>query len=376
MRVVHIITGLGIGGAESMLLQLIRASDRSKLEHTVLTLSSASEMVPKFESLGITVTGVHAGGLRGLTALFRARRLIKTFGADVVMTWLHHADLFGVMLKVTMPSLPLIWNVRCSKLSSAELPWHNLLLVRLLAWLSWVPTVIVANSVAGQREHIAVGYRSGGWRVLPNGFDTRRFTFNRDAGIRVRMASGIPIDGLVIGLVGRYHPMKGFDLFTQVAGRLARISRTVHFVLVGADVDATNTELRDLITAAELEGRVTLLGQRTDITDVMNAFDVIACTSTSEGFSNVIGEAMSCGVPCVATDVGDNATLVGPGGSIVPAGDADALLAALIRMVEMPPELFQELKTRARAHILEHFAIEDVSRRYEELFDEFPIRTK
>jgi glycosyltransferase involved in cell wall biosynthesis len=359
-----------------MLLQLIKASDRSKLEHAVLTLSSANAMAPEFEALGIPVTDLQAVGLGGLTAFFRARKLIKAFGPNVLMTWLHHSDLFGVMLRVAMPSLPLVWNIRCSKLSFAELPWRNLFIVRLLAWLSWAPTVIVTNSVAGKREHIAVGYRTGGWRVLPNGFDTKRFTLNRDAGFRIRMASGIPMDGFVVGLVGRYHPMKGFDLFTRVAGRLAKTSRAVHFVLVGADVDAANVELRDLIAAAELEGRITLLGQRTDIADVMNAFDVIACTSTSEGFSNVIGEAMSCGVPCVATDVGDNATLVGPGGSIVPAGDADALLAALIRMVETPPELFQELKIRARAHILKNFAIEDISHRYEELFDEFPIRAK
>ena len=111
------------------------------------------------------------------------------------------------------------------------------------------------------------------------------------------------MEGFFIGLVGRYHPMKGFDRFIQVAGSLAKTSHAVHFVLVGADVDAANAELGKMIAAAELEGRITLLGQRIDIADVMNAFDVIACTSTSEGFSNVIGEAMSCGVPCVATDV-------------------------------------------------------------------------
>lgn len=376
MRIVHVITGLGIGGAESMLLQLIKASDRSKLKHVVLTLSAANAMVPEFEALGITVMNLRAAGLGSLTAFFRARKLIKAFGPDVLMTWLHHSDLFGVMLRVAMPSLPLVWNIRCSKLSLDELPWRNLVIVRVLAWLSWIPSIIVANSVAGKREHIAVGYRAARWRVLPNGFDTKRFTLNRDTGLKVRTASGIPMDGFVIGLVGRYHPMKGFDLFIRIAGRLAKTSRVAHFVLVGTDVDATNAELRDLIAAAELEGRVTLLGQRTDIADVMNAFDVIACTSTSEGFSNVIGEAMSCGVPCVATDVGDNATLVGPGGSIVAAGDADALLTELIRMVEMPPELFQELKIRARTHILKNFAIEDVAYRYEKLFNEFPIRTK
>jgi len=376
MRVVHVITGLDTGGAESMLLQLIRASDRTTEEHIVFTLTSANDLVPEFEAAGVKVTCLGADRPGGSRALLKARKLIKAFSPDLVMTWLHHSDLFGVLLKPLMPSLPLVWNIRCSKLSLAELPWQNLLIVRLLAWLSWVPTAIVANSAAGKREHIAVGYRTAGWRILPNGFDTRRFAPDREAGAGIRQAAGIPQDAFVIGLVGRYHPMKGFDLFTEAAGRLAAGSDTVHFVLVGPDVDAANVELRSLIAAARLEARVTLLGRRVDIADVMNAFDVIASTSTSEGFSNVIGEAMSCGVPCVATDVGANAVLVGPGGSVVPPGDVDALVTALTRMIETPAQSFQALKALARTHILENFSIEDVARRYKELFDELALQPK
>lgn len=376
MRVIHLITGLGIGGAESMLLKLMRASDRAGQEHVVLTLTSVNTMAPAFEALGVAVTSLGAEGLGGLAALFKARRLVKTFRPNLVMTWLHHSDFFGVMLKCLIPSLPLVWNIRCSKLSATELPRRNLFIVRLLALLSWVPTAIVSNSTAGKREHIALGYRRGGWRILPNGFDLTRFTPNRDAGVKIRAAAGIPLDAFTIGLVGRYHPMKGFDLFTKVAGRLAAASSAVHFVLVGANIVPSNAELAGLISASKLEGRISLLGQRLDIADVMNVFDVIACTSTSEGFSNVVGEAMSCGVPCVATDVGENAALVGPGGSLVPAGDADALFTALTRMIDMPSKSFQDLKARARAHVLENFAIEDVVRRYEELFDEFSDRSK
>lgn len=373
MRVVHIITGLGIGGAESMLFQLIRASDRSTDEHIVLTLTSADAMVPQFEALGVTVTKLRAGRLSGLSALVKARKLIKAFKPNLVMTWLHHSDLFGVLLKALIPSLPLVWNVRCSKLSATELPLRNLLIVRLLAFLSWVPITIVANSTAGKREHITVGYRPAGWRVLPNGFDTTRFTPNRAAGDRIRATSGIPLDAFVVGLVGRYHPMKGFDLFMKVAGRLAKTSPAIHFVLAGTEVDAANAELRKMIATAEIEDRITLLGQRADIADVMNVFDVTVCTSTSEGFSNVIGEAMSCGVPCAATDVGDNARLVGLGGRIVPAGDAVSLAAAITHMIEMSPLSFQELRERARTQIIENFAIENIAHRYKELFDEFAI---
>lgn len=369
MRVVHVITGLDVGGAESMLLQLIRASERPGQEHAVLTLTSANAMVPQFEALGVTVTCLHAAGRGGVAALFRARRLIKFFKPGVVMTWMHHSDLFGAMLKATAPSLPLVWNIRCSKLSAAELPWRNLLIVRLLAWLSWLPTAIVTNSVAGQREHIAVGYRRGGWRLLPNGFDTTRFAPDREAGARVRSEAGIPRHAFVVGLVARYHPMKGFDLFTRVAGTLARTDNRFHFVMVGGGVDSQNCELMQLIDANKLAGRVTLLGPRPDIAEVMNALDVIACTSTSEGFSNVIGEAMACGVPCVATDVGDNALIVGSGGTIVPPGDDDALIRALAQIADLPEPSFQQLKFEAREQILGNFAIRDIARQYRNFFD-------
>ena len=369
MRIVHVITGLDVGGAESMLLQLIRASRYPGQEHTVLTLTSANSMVPQFEALGVAVTCLHAHGLGGMAALFKAKMLIKSFRPDVVMTWMHHSDFFGALLKITTPSLRLVWNIRCSKLSPADLPWRNLLIVRLLAGLSWLPNAIVTNSVAGKREHIALGYRSGGWHLLPNGFDTARFAPDREAGARVRIEAGIPQHAFIVGLVARYHPMKGFDLFMRMAGRLTKTERKFHFVLAGEGVDRNNEQLMQLVAVNKLEGRITLLGPRRDIADVMNAFDVIACTSTSEGFSNVIGEAMACGVPCVATDVGDNALIVGPAGTVVAPGDADALVVALAEMAKLPDQSFQKLKSEARRQILKKFAIQDIASQYKNFFD-------
>jgi glycosyltransferase involved in cell wall biosynthesis len=139
--------------------------------------------------------------------------------------------------------------------------------------------------------------------------------------------------------------------------------------MVGGGVDGQNYELAQLIEANKLAGRVTLLGPRPDIAEVMNALDVIACTSTSEGFSNVIGEAMACGVPCVTTDVGDNALIVGSGGIIVPPGDDDALVLALAHMADLPEQSFRELKFEARKQILRNFAIRDIARQYKNFFD-------
>lgn len=371
-RILHVITGLGLGGAETMLFKLLKASDRNATEHAVLTLTSVDLLAEEIRKLGVSVRSLGiTGGVSGIRALWRARAVVREFKPQLVMTWLHHADLFGTALKGLLPSMRLAWNLRCSKLAPNELSANNIRIVRLLAKLSFVPDVVVANARAGKTEHIAVGYSPRRWRVLPNGFDTQAFAPDAAARARVRASLGLSAQHFVIGMVGRYHAMKGFGLFVEAAGKLARENDQIRFVLVGKDVDAGNEELRSLLVATGVEDRVLLLGQRSDVAPVMNALDVLANTSTSEGFPNVIGEAMACGVPCVATDVGDSADIIGDAGIVTPSGDVAALVAAWRRLSMMPGDEFAVLKAKARQRVIEEYEIGVVARRYQELFDEF-----
>ena len=371
MLVVHVITGLSIGGAESMLLQLLRASAHGRAKHLVLTLSSENALKGEVEATGVRVINLSEGGKSIFGSLWRARALIKAQCPSLVMSWLHHADLFAVMLKGFFPKLPLIWNIRCSKLEPAYLPRRNLLMVSVLARLSGVPTAIVANSKAGMQAHIAAGYRTEGWRVLPNGFDIERFCPNEAQGLKLRSEAGISRDAFVVGIVSRYHPMKGFDLFVRAAARIAAASPRAHFVMVGSGVDWNNRELSNWIGETGLRERFTLLGARRDIPQVMNMLDILVSSSTSEGFPNVIGEAMACGTPCVATDVGDSAYLVGETGKIVAFGSEKALADAALELDAMPQAEYKHMREAARRRILEQFSINEISTRYQELFNEF-----
>lgn len=370
MRVLHIITGLGLGGAEMMLLKLLQASDRSATEHVVLTLTDLDVLATDIRALGVPVQSLGvAGGLSGLRALWRARCWVSQFRPDAVMTWLHHADLFGVALKCLAPSIRLIWNLRCSRLSPDELPRSNILLVKLLARLSFVPSVVVANARFGIEEHVRMGYKPRRWMVLPNGFDTE--VFSPDAVVRreIRQQLGVSDAEFVIGMVGRYHAMKGFDTFVRAAGALAQKNQRARFVLVGTDVSNENSELKRMLEAEGMLGEVLLLGERRDIPLVMNAFDILASTSTSEGFPNVIGEAMSCGVPCAVTDAGDSASVVGETGIVVPIGDYEAMAAAWQLLSEMPKQDFSALKQKARQRIIDEYEIGVIVRRYLALFE-------
>jgi glycosyltransferase involved in cell wall biosynthesis len=373
MLVVHIITGLGIGGAESMLLQLLRISAHGPAKHLVLMLSPEDALRDQVEATGVPVINLSEGGKNIFGSLLRARLLFKVQCPSLIMTWLHHADLFGVMLKCFFPMLPLIWNIRCSKLEPDYLPRRNLLMVSLLARLSWVPTAIIANSSAGMQAHIAAGYKPEGWRVLPNGFDIERFCPNEKEGQRLRIEIGIDRNAFIIGLVARFHPMKGFDLFVRAAERIAVASPHAHFVMVGSEVDWNNRQLSNWIEEAGLRKRFTLLGSRLDIPQVMNMLDILVSSSTSEGFPNVIGEAMACGTLCVATDVGDSAYLVGETGKIVLFdSDSDRALAdAILEFDVMPKAQFNRMREAARCRILEQFSINEISMRYHEVFNEF-----
>ncbi len=369
-RVLHVITGLGLGGAEMMLLKLLQASDRSASEHVVLTLTDLDVLAPDIRALGVPVQALGVrGGWSGVRALWRARRLLSQFKPDAVMTWLHHADLFGVALKCLAPSTRLIWNLRCSRLSPEELPRSNILLVKLLARLSFVPELIVANARCGMEEHLRMGYHARRWVVLPNGFDVAAFAPDAEARRTIRQQLGVSNGDFVIGMVGRYHAMKGFDTFVRAAGLLAKREARARFVLVGSDVTEDNAELKRMLGAAGILGKVALLGQRRDVPAIMNAFDILASTSTSEGFPNVIGEAMSCEIPCVVTDVGDSACIVGKAGLVVQAGDGEAMAAAWHSLLAMPKKDFLGLKQLARQRIVEEYEIGVVSRRYQAVFE-------
>lgn len=354
-----------------MLFKLLRASDRGATEHVVVTLTAADYLAADIRKLGVRVLHLDvAGWTGGIRALLRTRHFAKEFRPHLVMTWLHHSDLFGAVLKCMMPSLRLVWNLRCSTLSPAETSRSNVRLVRLLALLSFLPTVVVSNSEAGKTEHTVVGYAPRRWHVLPNGFDTEIFAPDTLSRNDVREHLGLSSQHFVIGMVGRYHPMKGFGLFVDAAGRLARENGNVRFVLVGKDVDQDNAPLVSQLEQAGVIDKTYLLGQSSDVARVMNALDVLANTSTSEGFPNVIGEAMSCGIPCVATNVGDSAVIVGSSGLVVPAGDADALVDAWRRLWALSSDERSELKRSARKRIIENFEIGTVARRYQDLFNE------
>lgn len=368
LKVAFVVTSIGTGGAESMLLRLVAAMDKNRFDPTVIVLSDRTPLADRLEQAGATVHSLASGRvlwrLRALVALFR---IVKRLRPNVVQGWMVHGNLGAALLRTCL-GIPVIWGVRHSRLLRAREKASTRLLTYLMKYASFLPARIVYNSEEGKLHHEALGYNATRSVVIPNGFDLSHFSIDTHARSRFRTEYRFPTDCAVIGMVARYHPMKDHQTFLKAAAILHRQCPGIRFVLVGRGCEDTNSVLVQTVTKYGLAHSCLLLGEQSDIQYVANGFDIGASSSISEAFPNAIGEMMACGVPCVVTDVGDSNFLVGDTGMCVPPSDPHALAHAWQRMIEIGPDGRRNLGMKARARILELFSIRSVAERFEQLY--------
>ncbi len=367
--VLHIVSGLSTGGAELSLLRLMESTPELR-PGGVISLRDAGSVGPRLAALGVAVEAV---GIRGSLPtpgqLLRLRRLARAAKPGIVQGWMYHGNLAALGCRTAAGrTVPVVWNIRHSVYSLAdERPW-TALVIRLGARLSRQPARIIYNSRTAAAQHEALGYAPERTLVIPNGFDIARFRPDPAARSLFRRELGLGAETVLVGLVGRYHPMKDHRSFLGAARVVAAAHPGVQFVLAGSRVDRSNAELQALVGESGIADRVHLLGEREDTPRLMAALDVLCSSSVSEGFPNVLGEAMSCGIPCVTTDVGDSAWLVGEGGTVVPRRDPAAMAAGVGELVAMSPDGRRAVGARGRARIEGHFALPAVARQYLELY--------
>ncbi len=370
--VVHLITGLGQGGAETMLAKLVAAPGSEpgseRVEHAVVSMTGDGALARRIADAGVPVHDL--GMRRGVPDLRGAWRLVRLLGRlrpDVLQTWLYHADFLGLVAG-RMAGVPAIaWNLRCSEMDmnqfralSRALPW-------VLSRLSPLPAACVVNSRAGRLEHERLGYRPRRWVMIPNGFDIDRFRPDEDRRHRFRGELGLAADAVVVGMVARVDPMKDHTTFLDAAARVAAAVPEAVFVLVGQGCEDGGA-LAGAVAARGLTGRVRLLGRREDVAEILPGFDIFVLSSVGEGFPNVIGEAMAAGVPVVASDVGDCRAIVGEAGRVVPPGDATALAGALAETIAPGEATRAALGRAARARIEAEFTLPAIVALYDDFY--------
>lgn len=369
IKIVHFTTGLLTGGAEMMLYKLVSRMNRNYFYNIVVSLTDKGTLGSRIEALDIPVYTL--GMKHNLTNPFSSLgliRILKKERPQVLQTWLYHADLFGLLAGRLSRVPSIVWNLRCSSLNKGDISPFTLNIIRLLAKLSHMPNAVIVNSFDGKLAHESLGYKPVKWEVIPNGFDTEAFCPSQNARMVLRKELGLSEHTPLIGLVARFTPMKDHLNFLNAAGRLHEVKPDVHFVLVGQGVIKENTFFSEQINLLDINNQTHLLGERDDIPAITAGLDIATSSSYGEGFPNVIGEAMACGVPCVVTDVGDSAYLVGETGLVVPARKPSALTNAWVKILSMSENSRHTLGNAARERVISLFSIDSIVKKYEKLY--------
>jgi glycosyltransferase involved in cell wall biosynthesis len=367
IEILHVITGLDAGGAERQLAMLCQNTDPTRIRHRVVSMTGSGVWGEKLRQSGIDVRSLNLprGSVRPL-AIWRLAALIRDVQPAIVESWLYHADLLAFLALQIAQGPKLLWTIRCSDMN---LRGHSTLaawVVRLLARVSRCPAAVIANSQQGRDAHHALGYRPKEWRIIPNGIDAEVFHPDLAARDSVRAELGLESDAVLVGNFSRHDPMK--DHPTGLAA-FKTIAENAWLVLAGSGTGPENPVLtKEILNAGLDRSRVKRLGPRPDIPRLTAALDVALSSSAfGEGFSNVLAEAMACGIPCVATRTGDTEMLMNGMVPLAAPGDSARLAAGLTRMIGLDANQRADLANRLRRRA-EDFSIARMVAAYSDLY--------
>jgi glycosyltransferase involved in cell wall biosynthesis len=362
MRILHVITGLNGGGAETQLCGLTRRLKAGGFEQRVISLLGEGPLSARIRDGGVEC--IHLGLRRGrpsLGAFAALAREIRDYEPAVVHGWMYHACIYATIASsLTKQKPPLLWSIHHAHLGFAHNSLSTLAASASCGLLSFDKRVHIAYCAeASQKAHETRGYCSRRASFIPNGYDPATFFRDPAAGRSVRARFGLPEDAVAIGMAGRFDPIKDHATFFEAAGIVRRSeSAKLVFFLFGEGITESNHNLMNMIGQYGLTSSVVLAGRQDDMVATYSALDFLVSSSRGEAFPNVICEGMLCEVPCVATDVGDCRAIIGNSGYIVPAGTPGALGQSLCSAVNLPVEVRRGLGASARARITERYSAE------------------
>ncbi len=371
MKIVHVITGLNTGGAEIMLWRLLTAFNRrDDIQNVVICMSKPGPVANRILELKVPIHSLNMQpGKINPADILHLAQLLKREKADIIQTWMVHADLIGGISARLAGSPPVVWGIHNPSLDPALTKKSTLRVIKLCAALSgWLPANIISCSRNARDIHIEAGYKASKFEFIPNGFDLLAFQPDPLAHSKLNQSLGIPLDTRNIGLIARFHPQKDVENFIRAAAIINKNFPKVHFILCGDEMTPQNPELASWVSAGALQGNIHLLGRMDNTPEIMAGLDIFALSSLSEAFPLVLGEAMSCGIPCVSTNVGDSAYLIGDTGLIVPPHDSPALAGAIASLLTLPEAQLHELGKNARQRIQDNFSLELMAQSYFNLY--------
>ena len=371
MKILHIISGLKWGGAETQLFRICKFDQDN--DHIVVSLSNKEGYGDILEKINVSVYTLNfSRGRISISGLIKLYRIIKQIKPDVVQTWMNHADFIGGIIARIAGIKNIFWGVHQTILIKGKSKASTIMIVKLNAILSnLIPNKIIYCAEKSREVHELIGFKKSKGVVIQNGYDINIFHQNDSLAKDFRDKLKIPQDAFIIGHVASYDPLKDQDTLIKSLGKL--LQRKIKFtaILVGANLDHLNDDLVSSLKKNGLSDNVHLLGIRDDIQSVMNAIDLFLLTSISEAFPNVLNEAMLCGTPCLTTDVGDAALIVDKTGWIVESRDSTSIANACINALnekEQDSENWKKRKEACRERIMENFSFEKMINKYKDIW--------
>jgi glycosyltransferase involved in cell wall biosynthesis len=358
-KILFLVRSLNAGGAERQLLVTAKGLSERQYQVTVLTFYSGGFYFNELNNSKVQLLNLRKKGRWDLILfILRLRRVLCQQEPDVIYSFMGTSNILSVLLHSFTPATRVIWGVRASNMDLEKYDW-------LTSWSYWFEcrlarfsNLIISNSNAGLEYAVDHGFPREKMLVIPNGIDTERFKPDRSAGKELRKQWGVTEDEVLIGLVGRIDPMKGHPIFLDAAALLKKENSNVRFVCVGVGDVIYERAMRQLATDLGLDDVLIWAGRHADMFAVYNALNISSSSSSyGEGFSNVIGEAMACGKPCVTTDVGDSALIVGKTGIVLPVNDSKTLSKALNKLLLLDNKSLKSMSIMARFRIVEKFSV-------------------
>ena len=370
MKIIHIITGLGDGGAERTLFKICKYD--TKNEHTVISLKGHGKYFSLLKKLDIKIYCLDMKFFSVNKFIFIIK-LLRTFRPHIVQTWLVHGDFIGGIAAKFAGIGNIVWNIRYSNFQIRKAKFTTILIIKLLAKLSFViPKSIVVVSKRAKKIYEIKGYDKKKLKFIPNGYDLSILKPSKFQKTSFKNKFKIKKKVPLIGNVARYDPKKDH---LNLLNALSLIQlKKINFlcILVGSNVDKNNIRLVSEIKRLKLSKNVKLLGQHDNILQVMNGLDLyVQSSSYGEGFPNVVAEAMACGTPCIVTDVGDASLIIDKTGWLIPPNNPKKLSKAIkIALEEIKLKKWDNRCDKARLTIMQKFDISKMIKMYNKLWNE------
>lgn len=365
--VTHLIVGLGKGGAETMLYQVLKYRTDPEITHRVISLGASHYYEGPIRELGYEVFDVQLRR-NPVRAFWNICRLVKN--TDTLCCWMYHANFLGYLAGRLMGLKRIVWCIRHSTLDPALNSALTLRINRIcIPWSAKVSAVLYNGNLA-REVHEAVGYHASVGAVVDNGCDCREYAPNSGAAASLREDLGIPANRRILLSVTRNAAGKDLPTFFGALAELKQHHQDVAGVLCGNGIEASKENIADLCQQYGfiVDKDIYFLGIRHDVPRLLAACDLYVLHSCAEAFPNALLQAMACGCLCVTTDAGDARRILNCDQWVVPPSEPQLLAEKLEEALALPAELVAAERAANRRHIEKHFDIREIVKVYEERF--------